>query len=195
MAGDRKSDDKKSGGSGIVAMAAIFGTVTVLAIGAGWYVGSQIRSVTEAKLEETAGQDNGSKPVDAAKDTSHASNAKPGEHGSEASSNDEHGGVMSIFDKPSVLKLDPIVSNIGTSGNQWVRLEIAVIYGSDSGSVEDVEKSNISEAIIAMLRLKDKSELSGPSGFLQFREDLVDTVMVSTEGRAKSAKILSMVVE
>ncbi len=204
MAEKRKAEGKKGGGSGLVAMVAVFATVTLLAVGAGWYVGSQIRSVTQAQLDDAAEAQGGEK---AGKESAHSASDTSGGHGSsgghgasgdqevELAANAGHGSVLSIFANPTAVKLDPIVSNIGNSGKEWVRLEIAVIYGADSGAVADAEKSQISEAVIGMLRGKDKTELAGPSGFLQFREDLVDTVMVSTEGRAISAKVLSMVIE
>jgi len=191
MADEGKSGKKKGGASGVIGMAAAMGLVTVLAVGAGWYVGSQIRVTKEVKpTEQVAADLQSEKSKDAALGRREAP-ATTDAH-SEATA---EGSGLSLFGGPSSVKLEPIVSNIGSSGDEWMRLEVAVLYGGDVGTIPDSEVYTISEAIVAMLHRKDKSELSGPSGFLQFREDLVDTVKVATGGRANSAKILSMVVE
>jgi hypothetical protein len=201
MAADRTSGKKANGSSGVVAMAAVFGMVTILAIGAGWFVGTQIRSVTQAQTDGPAGSGHGlaagsDKDAAALSKNIHASgHASRGDKSGETAASEAESSILSSFSHPTSVKLQPIVSNIGTSGDEWMRLEVAVIFGSDAGSIADTEKDTISEAIVAMLRRMDKETLAGPSGFLQFREDLDDTVMISTGGRANSAKILSMVVE
>lgn len=195
---EKDKSGKKAGG-GLFATVTVFGFVTVLAVGAGWYLGSRIRTVTQAQIESASVTETGAarkSEIGAPRSREQRKTEQGSQgHGGETAADASHGAIQSFFGGPSSVKLEPIICNIGASGDEWMRLQIAVVYGPDAGTVSDAEKYEINEAIIAMMRRKDKSDLDGPSGFLHFREDLVDTVMISTGGRATSAKILSMVVE
>jgi flagellar basal body-associated protein FliL len=208
MAAATESDNK----SGLVPLIAVFGAITLLSVGIGWFIGSQIRQTMETRIADASATGAEAQAAEAAAKIAaekadreaigkrpgrHASKKKSGEHANtgEASVANESAVDALFAAAPETVKLDPIVANLGTSNDKWIRLELAVIFKKGVEPTSEQEKFAISEAIVGMLRSKTADELSGPSGYLQFREDLMDTVMISTGGRASAAKILSLVVE
>ena len=95
----------------------------------------------------------------------------------------------------NVVKLDPIVSNLGTQGSDWIRIEIGLIVRQGESLSSETDKMDVTEQVITLLRRSTIDDLSGPTAFLQFREDLNDTVRLTTEGRAEAVRILSLVIE
>lgn len=207
------SADEKPKKSGLVPLVAVFGVITLLAVGMGWFIGSQIRQTMETKYaaaeaaaEAVAAeaQATQAKADEAAQDRA-AIGKRPGQksekkkssHGGEhdAPADEAHAAAGLFSSGPQIVKLDPILTNLGTKEGQWIRLEIAVVYKPGTQAASEEEKTSINETIVGMLRSKTPDDIAGPSGYLQFREDLTDAVMLGTGGRAKTAKILSMVLE
>ncbi|GIL00244.1 MAG: hypothetical protein BroJett030_01430 [Alphaproteobacteria bacterium] len=196
--------------SGLVPLVAVFGAITLLAVGSGWFIGSQVRQTMETRLaEETAAAETAAAQVEAqarpaVDDEERAAIGKrPGRTPKKPKAADAaaHGGeeeltAASLFAAgPPTFTLDPIVANLGATKGQWIRMEVAVVYQNGTKAPSDDEKNAINEAIVGMLRAKTADDLAGASGFLQFREDLLDTVKVSTGGKAAATKILSLVIE
>jgi hypothetical protein len=117
-------------------------------------------------------------------------------HGKNAAKADTGHGPLSLFSSTGgSIRLDPIVASIGEAGSRWIRIELALVFQPGEPVATDAEKLDINEAVVGMMRSRSPTDLEGPSGFLHFREDLTDIVMLSTGGRASAAKILSMVLE
>lgn len=206
------AEPEKAKKSGIVPLIAVVGAITAIALGAGWFIGSQIRQTIDTELAANADMapparsDASAKMAAVDEEERAAIGTHPGDSKKKKKKDDGHGAdkdaasdahaIAGLFGSgPEAVKLDPIVANLGTPDGQWIRLELAVIYRRGVETATESEKGSINEAIIGMLRSKTPDDLSGPSGFLQFREDLSDAVMLSSGGRALSVKILSMVLE
>ena len=179
-----KSKESKEQNSGMMPMLASMALVSVLAVGAGWFIAGQIGSPqmqpAQAKpVEDIAGD----QPQETQESNAASNRTASGRSG------------FSLWGSNNAVRLEPIVSNLGSSGSDWIRIEVGLVMhpGETLGSEED--RMAVSEQIIAMLRRKTLADISGPSAFLQFREDLDDTVRLSTKGRAQSARILSLVIE
>lgn len=176
------TDEKKKGGSPLVMILAVV-VVSGAAVGAGWYLGNEIRTTAAASAN--------AQPASA--------KAKPDVTGQPAGSgpdgSDAQASGFSFWAGRGTLRLEPIVSNLGDSGSDWIRIEIGLVYRDGEKPAGDEESMAVTEDIIAMLRRKSIEDLSGPAAYLQFREDLNDTVRLATAGRVLNARILSMVVE
>ena len=175
-------------GSGLIGLVAALVVVSGLATGGGWFLGNLMvpdaaESVAvDPKAKEAAEQKVGELSGD-------ESDVEPAVEDSEG---DE--GGFSLWQAGNTVRLEPILSNL-SDGSQWVRIEIGVVMAKGESLPGEAERFEITENVIALLRQSDLSDFSGPSRFLQFREDLNDTVMLSTDGRAQRARILSLVVE
>ena len=153
--------------------------ITVVAAGAGWFLGGDFSTrghpVVEKKVHVVV------KRADI-----------EGEDGGQGEEGDE--GVVK-HTGPTVAMLNPIVSSLNDPNGIWIRLEIAVIFGEDKHYEGEIDKISLQNDIVSYLRTIDSALISGPSGFVHFHEDLVDRVRMTTGGRAEDVKILSLVAE
>jgi flagellar FliL protein len=97
---------------------------------------------------------------------------------------------------PTVVHpLPPIVTNLASPSNAWIRLEASLLI--DSAAKDEVEalSAKASNDIMAFLRTVTLSQIEGASGYQHFRQDLLDLVTTVTEGKVKEISIASMVVE
>jgi flagellar protein FliL len=120
----------------------------------------------------------------AAADGDHASKSAEGEAGG------EHGGNNGI-----IRQLAPIVTNLASPKDVWMRIEISIVIKPEAKSEQDLIAVNSSDQILALLRTMDLAQIEGPSGFLHFREDINDLVRESSEHKVAQVLINSMVVE
>lgn len=119
-----------------------------------------------------------------ASDGGHAS--KPAEE----AAGDAHGENTGI-----IRQLAPIVTNLASPKDVWMRIEISIVIKPEAKSEQDLIAVRSSDQILALLRTIDLAQIEGPSGFLHFREDINDLVRESSEYKVAQVLINSMVVE
>jgi flagellar FliL protein len=120
----------------------------------------------------------------AAADGGHVSKPVEGEAG------DAHGENIGI-----IRQLAPIVTNLASPKDVWMRIEISIVIKPEAKSEQDLIAVKSSDQILALLRTIDLAQIEGPSGFLHFREDINDLVRESSEHKVAQVLINSMVVE
>ena len=103
---------------------------------------------------------------------------------------DEHGANAGI-----IRQLAPIVTNLASPKDVWMRIEVSIVIKPEARSEQDLIVVRSSDQILALLRTIDLAQIEGPSGFLHFREDINDLVRESSEHRVAQVLINSMVVE
>jgi flagellar protein FliL len=91
-------------------------------------------------------------------------------------------------------RLEPIVGNLSTSAT-WIRLEATLLIDAEAESESATIAAKASNDIQAFLRTLVLGQIEGPSGFLHFREDLLDLVQTGSGGKVRDIAIASMVVE
>ncbi|MEM7069140.1 MAG: flagellar basal body-associated FliL family protein [Pseudomonadota bacterium] len=167
-------EDKKPSSMGFILGLVI---VTGIAVGAGWFLGGQFVPKPDDKemLAEVT-----KNPDELKKD--------------DADSEEMEEGYKKTEDNP-VVKLDPIIVALRDSENAFLRLELAVVTGKDEEIYGDESKLRIVDAISTYSKTLSIKQISGPSGYLHFREDVLDVARLSTEGAVKDILILSMVAE
>ncbi|MEQ1524541.1 MAG: flagellar basal body-associated FliL family protein [Aestuariivirga sp.] len=120
----------------------------------------------------------------AASEGDHVSKPAEGEAG------DEHGENNGI-----IRQLAPIVTNLASPKDVWMRIEVSIVIKPEAKSEQDLIVVRSSDEILALLRTVDLAQIEGPSGFLHFREDINDLVRESSEHKVAQVLINSMVVE
>jgi len=153
--------------------------VTVIAIGAGWFVATnllQSQDVAGAVVKEDLNKHKTAKTKNADKDD-------PKKH-----AKDQPTGK-------AVIALEPIVVGLSRSNNTWIRVEMAVIADRSANLEEPQVKGRIANDIMAFLRNITLRQISGPSGYLHLKEDLLDRAKLSTQGKVDEVIITTLVVE
>jgi len=92
-------------------------------------------------------------------------------------------------------KIEPIVTNLASPADTWIRLEAAVIFAN--GVIKDPQAmaAEIRQDILAYCRTITLDELQGPSALQHLREDLSERVELRTNGAIDEFVIETMVVQ
>lgn len=159
---------KKSG-----AMMTIVGVavLTLLGAGGGWAVGSMLApSVKSAEAE---------KPADP---KAAGGEKKEGETGLPHISTEAN----------NVVQLEPITSNLAYPSENWVRLEVALLFNGppDVKIAEDIHQD-----IMAYVRTVSLQQIEGPRGFQYLRDDIQERVDLRSQGRVSKVMFRTFVVE
>jgi flagellar FliL protein len=176
--------------------------LTLIAAGAGLGVGVMLapapgaEQLAEATVAETA------------PDTGHAAPKKEtADHGAPAA--DPHGAapdaaVIAAFEVPVpvpieepmiVVPLEPIITNLAAPQGVWLRIEASLLASAGHAHAPQAMAAEMAAAMLAYIRTLKLSDIEGNSGFLAFRDDLDDLVMIASHGAARQVLVKSLVVE
>jgi flagellar protein FliL len=143
--------------------------LTLLGGGGGWVVGGMIApSVKSAQQAE--------KPAEAAE------KAKAGEEGLPKISTEAN----------NVVQLEPITSNLAYPSENWVRLEVALLF---SGPPDVKLAEDIHQDIMAYIRTVSLQQIEGPRGFEYLRDDIQERVDLRAQGRVSKVMFRTFVIE
>ena len=151
--------------------------VTIIAAGGGYVEGSLFRggAASTEKSTTPAAAEHGATPPE-----SETAAAEP---------------PKSEVEKTVVRSLAPIVSNLGSPSETWMRLEISILMHETSQAEQDELAVKAADSVVGFLRTVNLKSIEGPSGFTHFREDLGDILKSSFDGKISGVLIGSMVVE
>jgi flagellar protein FliL len=194
VAKDKKKEDKpeagepgKKKGGGLVMQIVVLLVMCGLAGGAGWGM-SGFMSAPSAAEGETAHTSTEGAPADHA-----AAPAGKDAHGAPAA--DAH-GESKDGEAPtlmgSALLLEPIVTNIASPQDVWVRLEMALVA---DGPLEEKIVQTVREDLFAYVRTLRLSQLEGPSGFISMKADLLDRARIRSEDKVSAVLIKTLLFE
>ncbi len=148
--------------------------VSAVAAGAGWFVVGQLEG------------------TNATNDMQVTSSEADDAHGETS----EHGeGEKSDHVSTSLIVLDPLIVDLQDSQRSWLRLELAIVAEAGAELDDEENKLRLVHDIVSFARTLTIQQISGPSGSLHLREDLLDRARLSTGGFVESVLITSMVVE
>ncbi|MBO9122694.1 MULTISPECIES: flagellar basal body-associated FliL family protein [unclassified Rhizobium] len=143
--------------------------LTLLGGGGGWVVGGMIApSVKSAQQAE--------QPAAAAEP------AKAGETGLQKISTEAN----------NVVQLEPITSNLAYPSENWVRLEVALLF---SGTPDVKLAEDIHQDIMAYIRTVSLQQIEGPRGFEYLRDDIQERVDLRAQGRVSKVMFRTFVIE
>jgi flagellar protein FliL len=143
--------------------------LTLLGGGGGWVVGGMIApSVKSAEQAEQA--------------KATPEKAKAGEEGLQKISTEAN----------NVVQLEPITSNLAYPSENWVRLEVALLF---SGPPDVKLAEDIHQDIMAYIRTVSLQQIEGPRGFEYLRDDIQERVDLRAQGRVSKVMFRTFVIE
>ena len=142
--------------------------VSVFAVGAGGFIGMQLASGIEAQETPT-----------------HAIMAEDKDEGEEHST--------SVIG--TTFELEPVLAALAGDDSPWMRLELVLITDGDDMLEGPEMKARIRNGIVSMIRNLTLAQISGASGLIHLKEDLLDTARLVTQGHVLDLMIMSIVAE
>jgi len=163
---------KKSGVMGLVIPLVV---LTAVGGGGGWVIGNmlapQVKQATEAATA--------------------AEEAAAGAEGGEAKKEEE--GLPKISTEANgVVALEPITTNLAYPSENWIRLEVALMFNGPP----DVQIAEaVHQDILAYMRTVSLQQVEGPRGFQYLKDDLQERVDLRSEGRVSKVMFRTLVIE
>ncbi|MGE7370796.1 flagellar basal body-associated FliL family protein [Neorhizobium sp. NPDC001467] len=161
---------KKKGG--LLMTIAGVAVVTLVAAGGGWVLGGMIAP----PVPET--------PAAAAEPAAAAGHGK---------GDAKDAGIQPISTEANgIVLLDPITTNLAYPSDNWVRLEVALMF---RGPTDTPLAQEIHQDILAYLRTVSLQQIEGPRGFQYLRDDLQERVDLRAKGRVSKVMFRTFVIE
>ncbi|ANL32816.1 MULTISPECIES: flagellar basal body-associated FliL family protein [Rhizobium] len=142
--------------------------LTLLGAGAGWAVGTIV--APEIKV---------AKEAEEAKDA-------------EAKKKAEEGLAHISTEANNVVQLEPITSNLAYPSENWVRLEVALLF---NGPPDVKVAEDIHQDILAYIRTVSLQQIEGPRGFQYLKDDIQERVDLRSQGRVSKVMFRTFVIE
>lgn len=101
----------------------------------------------------------------------------------------------SIDANTGLLDLPPVVTNLGSPQETWIRLEASLLLGPKAPPKPDALGAEIAGDILAFLRTTSLSQIQGPAGLQNLRDDLNERVAIRSGGSVKELVIRTLVVQ
>jgi flagellar FliL protein len=93
------------------------------------------------------------------------------------------------------LDLPPVVTNIGSPSDVWVRMEASVIFEAKAMPHPETIAAEIATDELAYLRTVTLAQLQGPIGLANIRQDLTDRAMIRSGGKITELVLRTLVVQ
>jgi len=98
--------------------------------------------------------------------------------------------------EPSIVyDLPPIVTNLGSPQDVWIRLEGSIVFDPKTAPHPEALAAEIGTDILAYLRTVSLKQVEGPIGLEAIREDLNDRAAVRSRGAVREFVIRTLVVQ
>jgi flagellar FliL protein len=91
--------------------------------------------------------------------------------------------------------LPPVITNIASPEDVWVRIEASLVLEKDAVDDPDLVSAKVSEDILAYLRTVSLAQIEGASGFQHLRDDLNERIAVRSEGRIHELVLQALVIQ
>ena len=170
---------KKS--SPLIVIAAL-AVLTLIAGGGGWLVGGMLApkplSAEEAKIVEDA---------KAAIALKNAGQKPAGEAGKK-----DDGLPKIATEANGVVQLDAITTNLAYPTENWIRLEVALLF---KGAPDVAMAEQIHQDIAAYLKTVSLQQIEGPRGFQYLKDDIEERVDLRSEGRVTNVIFRTFVIQ
>ncbi|MEF0942024.1 flagellar basal body-associated FliL family protein [Rhizobium sp. BR 362] len=156
---------EKSKGSPLIMMIVGLVVLTVLGGGGGWFLGTLVApkiKTATAVVQAAAQAPTGEKQAAAAAEAN------------------------------GIIQLDPITTNLAYPSQNWIRLEIALMF---KGKPDAQLAEAIHQDILAYVRTVSLQQVEGPRGFQYLRDDIQERVDLRSEGRVSKVMFRTFVIE
>jgi flagellar protein FliL len=179
-ASEEEGKSKKKKG-GLIATVGVVVALTLLAGGGGWFLGGMLsgKFLTQEKKKELAKQAQVEAILAAEGDKK---KKKPGEDSLPHLATKENGVVM----------LEPITSNLAYPSENWIRLEIALMF---TGKPDEQLAEEIHQDILAYLRTVSLQQVERARGFEYLKDDIKERAEIRSKGRVKDVLFRTFIIE
>lgn len=160
----------------LVMTIAVVAILSLVAGGGGWALGQMIAPP----------------PADTAVKAEEAKAADAGAHGEPGAKGEEEGLARISTEQNGVVQLEPITSNLSYPSENWVRLDVALLF---NGVPDVVMAEQIHQDIVAYLRTVSLQQIQGPRGFQYLKDDIQERVDLRSEGRVTNVMFRTFVIE
>ncbi|OBZ96514.1 flagellar basal body protein FliL [Pararhizobium polonicum] len=178
--------DSANGGpkkSSPLIMIAALAVLTLMAGGGGWLIGGVLApapvSAEEAKIIEEA------KAAVASKNA-----GQPQAAGEAGKKDDELPKISTAAN--GVVQLDAITTNLAYPTENWIRLEVALLF---KGAPDVAMAEQIHQDIAAYLKTVSLQQIQGPRGFQYLKDDIEERVDLRSEGRVTNVIFRTFVIQ
>ncbi|MBP1861866.1 flagellar basal body-associated FliL family protein [Rhizobium herbae] len=166
-----------------VVMIAALAVLTLIAGGGGWLVGGMLApapvSAEEAKIIEDAR---------AAIALKKAGQPQAAEEGGKK----DEGLPKIATEANGVVQLDAITTNLAYPTENWIRLEVALLF---KGAPDVAMAEQIHQDIAAYLKTVSLQQIQGPRGFQYLKDDIEERVDLRSEGRVTNVIFRTFVIQ
>jgi flagellar FliL protein len=172
MANPETPEDQPKTKSALMMTIVGLAVLTLLGGVGGWVVGGIVAPSIKGAAEEEQAK--------AAKDAA-------------AQKKDAEAGLPHISTEANnVVQLEPITSNLAYPSENWVRLEIALLFNGppDVKLAEDIHQD-----ILAYVRTVSLQQIEGSRGFEYLRDDIQERVDLRAQGRVSKIMFRTFVIE
>jgi flagellar FliL protein len=95
----------------------------------------------------------------------------------------------------SILDLPPVVTNIGSPADTWVRMEASIVFDPRDTPHPEVMAAEIATDELAFLRTVTLAQMQGPIGLENIRQDLMDRAVTRSGGKVTEFILKTLVVQ
>jgi len=120
--------------------------------------------------------------------------ARP-DHSAKETGAEDKGGDANILPASNLLDLPPVVTNIGSPQETWVRLEASMIFDPKAVPQPDALGAEIAADVLAYMRTVSLAQIQGPIGLQNLREDLNERASVRSGGKVKELVLRTLVLQ
>ncbi len=96
---------------------------------------------------------------------------------------------------PNLIDMPPIVTNIATPADTWIRLEASIVFDAKTLPHPEVVAAEIATDELAYLHTVSIAELQGPIGLENIRQDLRDRAFVRSGGKVSDLLLRTLVLQ
>ena len=114
--------------------------------------------------------------------------ASPGQ--SQANETDRMSGASLM-----VMEIPPVITNLDTPSDVWIRLESAIIYDASELKSPEVITAMLADDFLSYLRTLSLNELQGSLGLESLRQELADRAAVRSKRQVKEVVLKTVVVQ
>jgi flagellar FliL protein len=115
----------------------------------------------------------------------------PGQSAKEAPAVDD----AAVAPTANIFDLPPIVTNLGSPAEMWVRLETSMIFDSSTVKHPEALAAEIANDLLAYLRTVAVTQIQGPIGLQNLRQDLNERASIRSSGAVKELVIKTLVIQ
>ncbi|HLH48777.1 MAG TPA: flagellar basal body-associated FliL family protein [Roseiarcus sp.] len=121
--------------------------------------------------------------------------AGPGAQPSKEAPAAEAAAEPAVAATSNLLDLPPIVTNLGSPQEMWIRLETSMIFDPSQVKHPEALAAEIANDLLAYLRTVAVTQIQGPIGLQNLRQDINERAAIRSNGAVKELVIKTLVIQ